>query len=114
MAALSTTLQPIIDSINKNYNARVLRNNFADGYSQRVPDGLNTIDREITVSFIGTAAEVKVYSDALEACKGATTFQWTPPGETGSLNWTSDDWSVVLLSNSLYKITIKMKREFDN
>lgn len=60
---------------------RVLLAKFGDGYSQRVPDGLNTMLRTYSVQFTN---RVQAECDAIEAFLiaqgGVLSFDWTPIG----------------------------------
>lgn len=59
---------------------RVLQAKFGDGYSQRVPDGLNTLLRSWQLTFKNrTKIEADAIEAFLDAAGGCTAFDWTPP-----------------------------------
>lgn len=113
MAAFPSSLPITIRPTNKSYKARILENKMGDGYTQRVQDGINNITREVSIELIGTATQIKVYSDFLELCGGATNFTWTPPGESTSLKWTCQEWDVSYLANDMLTLKAKLRKEFD-
>lgn len=113
MANLPSDLTLTILPTSKSYKARVLENNMGDGYTQRVQDGINNITREVNVELVGTATQIKTYTDFFELCGGATNFTWTPPGETTSLKWTCQEWNVGYLSSTILNLTAKFRKEFD-
>lgn len=62
---------------------RVNRTQFGDGYSQRVPDGLNSVMETWNLAFtLRTKAEVGAIDAFLRTQKGATAFDWTSPAGT--------------------------------
>lgn len=57
----------------RNVNHRVLRAGFGDGYSQRVKDGINTKDENISVAFkTRTATEINLLADYLDLKAGSS------------------------------------------
>ena len=52
---------------------------FGDGYSQRVVDGVNNIQRTWQVSFDLPEDQMNEIDAFLRATKGVESFTWTPP-----------------------------------
>ncbi len=67
--------------LKKQTKPRILEVRFGDGYSQRMLDGINTIQDSWQLSFKNrTLIEVRKITAFLEARKGVTSFTWVPPG----------------------------------
>lgn len=113
MASLPTTLSPTIENTSRTYKPRVLINDFGDGYSQRVADGINTINRTITVSYTGTATQISVYNDFFTNLSGASSFDWAPPNESTSLKWICKEWSIRDLGPSVQQLDATFTQVFD-
>jgi phage-related protein len=62
--------------------ARVLVANFGDGYAQRAPIGINNLEtkRELVFS-VRPLAEIRAIDGFLKKHRGATPFEYQPPGE---------------------------------
>jgi phage-related protein len=59
---------------------RVREAPFGDGYSQRVGDGINSVDEVFNLNFtVRTKAEITAIASFLRGEAGVTSFQWTPP-----------------------------------
>lgn len=69
------------------YKPRTLEAKFGDGYSQRVPDGINTNLAKWSLQFrnisLTTSDEIIAF---LDARKGTEAFTWTPPGKSQSVS----------------------------
>lgn len=67
---------------------------FGDGYEQRVPNGINTLPENWTLTFTRTNSESLEILAFLKARGGHESFAWTNPnGEAGTYvcrNWTYD------------------------
>lgn len=61
-------------------NFRTRSIGFADGYSQRVGDGLNTKVQSWNVVIDSTYAVTQQVIDFFDRHAGYKRFQWTPPG----------------------------------
>lgn len=113
MANLPTSLSPIIDSYTKNTSARVLKTSFGDGYQQRTADGINTINKEVSLKYFGTKTQIKVYTDYLESWAGATVFNYTLPEESTSEQWTCEEWSVTYTDDDNAILDMTIHKEYD-
>lgn len=93
---------------------RVLTAQFGDGYSQRVPDGLNNLVREWDLSFNSRALQQSSQILAFFVNKqGSTAFLWTPPGDTQQYTVICDQWDETYESPISRTIVAKFKQVFD-
>lgn len=89
----------------EDHKPRVIKIDFGDGYSQRLPDGLNTDLMKRNLSFQNrTTTEADAIIAFLKNEKGATAFYWTPPGGTQK-KWTCDTYKRVNNSYNCDTIT---------
>jgi phage-related protein len=85
---------------------RVLENGFGGGYSQAIPDGINTNLQFWPVELPFLAPEtMKVIDDWLTAKKGAETFGWTAPHETVLRKWRCKKWKATPDDRHTWTIT---------
>jgi phage-related protein len=93
--------------------ANVQRLSFGDGYTQRVPQGLNHISRVWNVIFdLKTPAEKNTIVNFLRSQGGVKSFWWTPPGESAPALWTCKEWAPVP-NLVTYDISAVFVEEFD-
>lgn len=72
---------------------RVNANVFGGGYSQRVPEGINSLDETWQVSFtLRRRTEIQAMDDFLSSCAGATRFQWAAPNGV-TMDMICDSWT---------------------
>jgi phage-related protein len=66
------------------YEPRVRRTSFGDGYSQRTGDGLNVLSRKLSASFqVLSDSEANTLLGFFEGRKGYLPFMWTFPRARG-------------------------------
>lgn len=64
----------------KKVTPRLLQAQFGDGYSQRIPDGINSMIRTWSLSFNNRdSTEIDSIESFLRATKGSLSFDWTDP-----------------------------------
>lgn len=81
--------------------ARVLKNQYGDGYSQRLKDGINSLIRAYPVIVKASSlAEADEITGFLEARGGAEAFLWTPPNAAAAISVICDSWRRVDRVNS--------------
>lgn len=69
---------------------KVLVAKFGDGYEQRLPNGINSIDETFNATFNNrTKEEIDDITGYLASLKGATSFTYIIPDTNGSGNETS-------------------------
>lgn len=113
MALLTFTYTPS-KGISSSSKPRVVSAQFGDGYSQRVPDGLNSVVKEWDLSFNSNPVNkansiVKFFEDR----KGSEPFLWTPPGETTQYLVICQEWNMVYQTHLSRTVTAKFKQVFD-
>jgi len=113
MSALPSTLSIRIENYTKTSSVRIIENTFGDGYSQRVPDGINTIINKATVELTGDYSDIATYDSYFSGLQGADNFTWTPPGESSTSKWICKTWSIITLSNNTYSLTAEFERVYD-
>lgn len=87
---------------------------FGDGYKQRSGDGLNAIDKKMSLSF---TALVKHEADYLEAFfterAGYKPFRFTPPHHVQERIWIATEWNVTYTGAISYDVTASLEEVFD-
>lgn len=74
--------------------ARVLKAQFGNGYTQRAGDGQNAVADQYSVSFQNlTRPEAKVILDFLRERAGFQSFRYRVSGEDADKLWTCEQWS---------------------
>jgi len=112
MASLPS-ITPSLSS-SKSVKARILKNEFGDGYSQRAADGLNNTPATWTLTWIG-----QVYTDMdtleafFEARGGWDTIEWTPYREATEKKFICTEWSRSFQGASNDTITAKLEQVYD-
>jgi phage-related protein len=95
-------------------SARVMENQFGDGYKQTAVDGINTIVRTMDVLWASlTLTDMQTVTSFLETCAGSTPFYWQPPEESLSYLWRCKDWNVQAVPIFRYKVTATFIQAFD-
>jgi len=102
---------PSVDS-SQEESTKVLESVFGDGYSQTVPDGINSIKRVWNVSFTGSISYVNEIRDFLRLRGGTESFDWTPVGEEAG-KWKCKNWSKVFPSGNVHKIRATFGEVFE-
>lgn len=96
------------------YEPRVRRANFGDGYSQRSGDGLNALSRKLQANFqVLTYAEAKTLLDFFEERKGYLPFMWTPPDETVARQWIAPSWKKTYTGKRITDVSVTLEETFD-
>lgn len=86
MAVFTPAYNPSYGS-GEDYDFRMLKNEFGDGYKQNIPDGLNNIEESHNLQWENIPDSVA--DDIISQLKSfnGTTFEWTTP-EGVTKNWT--------------------------
>lgn len=90
---------------------RVRSAQFGDGYSQAVPDGINSIVRSWPLSFSGRSAYVTPIREFLIAKRGAESFFWTPPLGVQGL-YRCGEYALTAHGGNLYTLTATFREVF--
>lgn len=92
---------------------RVLTASFGDGYSQRVGDGINTLDTKASVIFEAmTRTEAQATEAFFARHSGFKSFLWTFPGDTEQKRWIARSWRTSTVSFDVMSITVEFERVF--
>lgn len=77
----------------KTVTARTLRAQFGDSYSQRSPDGLNSVTESVVLNWpMLSPTNAQTLDDFFAAKQGATAFIYTLPWEETEKIWTAPSW----------------------
>lgn len=94
-------------------SVKKLQAEFGDGYSQAVPDGLNSIRREITVDWdMLTPTDAATIIDFFRARGGVEPFYWTPSDETTALKWICESWTERRNEGGFRSVNATFKQSF--
>lgn len=91
---------------------RVLENDFADGYAQSAPDGLNHIKRTCQPSWPRLK---RLQSDEIEAflrARAGGPFRWMYPGESDYSQWKCKSWTATDLRNDRVNLVAQFEQDF--
>lgn len=87
---------------------------FGDGYSQRVTDGINTINQTWNLTFQNNSVQTIADIEAFLASKnGADSFTWTPPDEEQEVWVFCSKWSRTYDSEISRTLTATFERVYD-
>ena len=122
---MSETFPSITPNIpaSKSPEAKILRNDFGDGYSQRIADGINSIRTSITLEWVVGATDRNTIVDFLEARAGYDAFLfpsviYTPMDLTSTDLWTCTEWAGDYVGynisiGNIWSYTLTFNKEFD-
>lgn len=98
----------------RNTKPKVLVYQFGDGYSQRIPDGLNSIRYDYSLTFNNRSIpEANAIIQFFEGTFGAEYFLWTPPQETTQIKVIASDWSNTYESAISRTVSVNFTQVFD-
>ena len=112
-AALPTTITPTFEGLSKSTTVRVLKTDFGDGYSQRAADGINSLNREYSIEWVGSDTNIEALITHFEERAGYQSFTWTPAGESTSYKWTCEEWNRQHLTDDTQVLTASLKQVYD-
>tara|TARA_B100000131_G_C18020377_1_gene574307 strand:+ start:757 stop:1134 length:378 start_codon:yes stop_codon:yes gene_type:complete len=98
---------------------QVLKNEFGDGYTQRISKGLNNLKQNITVNFANrTKADVDDIVAFFETKKGVTAFTFTVPDSNSGSNELAvkvicTDWSQNWEHDDYYSVNATFERVYE-
>jgi len=113
MATLPS-IRPSLTS-SKSVKARILKNEFGDGYSQRAADGLNNTPASWTLIWGGrTKADIDTLEAFFEGLGGWDTIEWTPEHESTEKKFICTEWSRSFYDNDENDtLTAKLEQVYD-
>jgi phage-related protein len=98
----------------RTYRRRELR--MGDGFSQRVPDGLNAAGWKGTIAYDNLSlTDFTSLISFIDGIGSWSTFDYTPPGAASASKFSvnPDGMSINISSGNLYSVTIQVQTEFD-
>jgi phage-related protein len=102
-------------NFSKQHKPKVLKFQFGDGYSVRVPDGINTNNITWNLTFMSRRiTEANSIIAFFETTKGSDSFLWTPPGESTQYSVIVEEWSSTYDSHISKTVSATFTRVFDN
>lgn len=117
---ISPNLSVVPDKfLSRNTRPRVLRARFGDGYEQRLPDGINTLETTYEITFINRPkAEIDDIVAYLDLKAGATAFNFTIPDSNASPEETTikvvcEDYNLIYVSSNCYTCTATFRRVYE-
>jgi len=114
----SRTISPD-KGLTRNSTPKVLVAKFGDGYEQRLPNGINSIDETFSATFNNrTKEEIDDITGYLASLKGATSFTYTIPDTNGSGNEISikvvcENYSQVYNYGDFYSAMATFRRVYE-
>ena len=95
-------------------NPSVNKVQFGEGYSQRVPSGINNIMQSWNVSFNSQSIATANAIDAFLSSKyGTNSFTWIPPGETIEVKVLCPKWTKTYESSISRSISATFERVYE-
>ena len=93
---------------------RVLAARFGDGYEQRQPDGINTIDQQWDLNFEQVDNDIADdIVDFLRARGGWEAFDWTPKWGTVAIRVKCPRWTRSPDGESLSRISARFEQVYE-
>ena len=99
----------------KTVTGNIRRAEFGDNYSQRAPDGLNAVKRQLMLSWPALVSTdcATIESFFLAEGSGATAFFYTPYLESTALKWTCSTWTKGYVDGDIVSLEATLVQEFD-
>lgn len=112
---LPLTIEPSISPTKRRYETRILDANLGNGYSQRAADGINSIEIELNLRWVGTKADIDELQDHFEERAGYKSFTINDSRIAGdtSFKWTCRKWERGFLSDTHDAMTATFRKEND-
>lgn len=86
---------------------------FGDGYSQRIPDGINTYPHKATLAWDVLSFSDAQTIDSFFVGLAGGVFQYQIPDDTVSRKWTVTTWTRQPFGGSNESVTAELVEEFD-
>jgi phage-related protein len=92
---------------------RTRTNDFGDQYSQSIPDGINTVEEEITMQWSAILAEVKEEIISFFETQNSAPFVYLMPGALNPKLYRCTDWNYTYLEHKeAYSLTATFGRVY--
>lgn len=87
---------------------------FGDGYSHRIPEGINNLKEVHNLSWKNIPVATRdVFASFLAARLGVTPFSWTPPGESTPKAYKCSVWKSVYGQGTLVDFSATFEQVFE-
>ena len=96
------------------FKARVLANNFGDGYRQTFLDGKNAVMRSWPVKWNSISIADANYLDAFFLANAGQVFLYTLPRESVARKWDCAQWGRGFPSTGYDTYSANLEERFDN
>jgi phage-related protein len=107
-------IRPDYANTTKSVKPRVIKNEFGDGYSQRIADGINSTLAEWSVGWTGRVkADIDTLEAFFEGLKGYIAFEWTPERESVEKKFICPEWTRTYIWDGNDSITAKFEEVSD-
>lgn len=106
-------------SLTKTTTPKVRTSIFGDGYSQRIAQGINSLNQSFSVSFQNrTKTEIDDISTFLDTVKGVTSFNFTYPdsnsgGNEATVKVICTTYSTTYANTDFYNLTATFNRVYE-
>jgi len=101
-------------SFTSNTKPRVRRVKFGDAYEQRLRDGLNTVEKKWSLSFVNrTNTDINDLIEFFDDKGGVDYFYWTPPGTSTQYKVIAADWKDSYITDTAGSLQVNFQRVFD-
>jgi phage-related protein len=106
-------------SLTKTTTPKVRTSIFGDGYSQRIAQGINSLEQNFNVAFQNrTKAEIDDISTFLDTVKGVTAFNFTYPdtnsaGNEVTIKVICTTYSTTYANSDFYNLTATFDRVYE-
>ena len=103
-------IKPTKANTSKSINVRVLEAKFGGGYSQRAGDGINTIERELNLSWVGSNTNINTLIDHFEERNGYQSFTINDAtiADDITYKWICKTWNYEHLSDNVMSLSAKL------
>jgi|TARA_B110000858_G_scaffold195089_1_gene250754 phage-related protein len=119
ITGFSAPVQPD-KGLSRSNTPRVLLANFGDGYEQRLADGINVLDQNMTISFsTRPKAEIDDLVAFFESLKGVSRFKFNledsnEGSSTETILCVCPSWSQTWAFDNFYTLTATFRRVYES
>jgi phage-related protein len=114
-STMPLTINPTFDRTSKAARPRRLEANFGNGYRQRAGDGLNPVELELNLGWVGSNTNIDELLTHFEERAGYQSFTIEDAliADDVTYKWTCDDWSYKHISDTIMTLDAILRKEND-
>jgi len=105
-------VMPVVDGAPRKLTLKIRSAEFADGYNQEAPDGINYARKTASLSWPWLKVSDAQAIEAFIIAHAAVPFLFQVPGEAVALQWKCTDSSRNLAGNYRETMTMQLKQDF--